>query len=134
LGYLSAYVLTVIRPMKISPLPPRSKPLKRSTTPIRKVNPVAKAKRVKKQKAFYSSAAWKKLRKEALERAGHCCEQKLLGQLGYDMRCEETMGLQVHHKTYARFGGKELPEDLQVLCKRHHEWTEIIDHPTRHPR
>jgi hypothetical protein len=35
-----------------------------------------------------------------------------------------------HHKTYARFGGKELPEDIIVLCDRHHQEAES-KHPTR---
>jgi 5-methylcytosine-specific restriction endonuclease McrA len=121
----------------------RKKALKRSTT-LRKVNPEAKAKRVKKQKAFYSSAAWKKLRKDALERAGDQCEyvhsirevlfvENIL-QRPWEGRCVERTGLQVHHKTNARFGGKERLEDLQVLCKDHHELVEMRDHPTRHPR
>lgn len=138
--------------MKRSSLPQRKKPLKRSTTPIRKVNPTAKAKRVAKQKAFYSSTAWKKLRKEALERAGHFCQFQEYNRptcvtaasfLGaYEEMnntivirlCQAREGLQVHHKTNARFGGKERPEDLQVLCKYHHELVEMRDHPTRHQR
>jgi hypothetical protein len=35
-----------------------------------------------------------------------------------------------HHKTYARFGGKELPKDIAVLCDRHNEEAES-KHPTR---
>lgn len=119
----------------------RSKPLKRSLTPIRKVNPTAKAKRVARQKKYYASSAWKLIRSDALDRANHRCEYVEcwgfpfveVGTRRY-LRCETTTGLQVHHKTYARFGGEELPDDLQVLCKIHHEEIEMRDHPTRHPR
>jgi hypothetical protein len=123
--------------MKHSPLPPRKKALTRSTKPIRKVNPTAKAKRVAKQKAFYSSAAWKKIRKAALERAGNQCEAiahwNINGEV-YKVRCLETTQLQVHHKSYARFGGTELPTDLVCYCYAHHSLVEMRDHPTRHQR
>jgi hypothetical protein len=59
-------------------------------------------------KAHINSAAWRKTRRGALDRAGHRCE-----------RCGGTNRLQVHHLTYARFG-HEAPEDLLVLCDRHH--------------
>lgn len=35
-----------------------------------------------------------------------------------------------HHKTYARFGGAELPEDVIVLCQSHNEEAES-KHTTR---
>lgn len=35
-------------------------------------------------------------------------------------RCDACTGLELHHKTYERFG-RELPSDLEILCKRHHE-------------
>lgn len=41
-------------------------------------------------------------------------------------RCTATEGLEHHHKTYARFGGRELPEDIDVLCKVHHEYVESL--------
>lgn len=60
----------------------------------------------RKYLAFLRSAAWKVLRGAALESAGHRCTW-----------CQRTeVLLHVHHLTYARFGGGELPTDLQVLC------------------
>lgn len=130
--------------MKRSPLPPRK-------TPLRKSGPT-KAKKVLRQKAFYASAAWKQLRKEALERAGHQCgylfKVELPNVTGYTcagfvmanwhgqpltatIRCPETDHLHVHHKTNVRFGGDERPEDLVVYCKAHHELVEARDFPYR---
>jgi len=101
-----------------------------------------KAKKVERQKAFYTSPAWRKLKKAAKERAGHRCEYRYrkedhLFALGHhlipawDGRCGQTEGLHVHHTTNVRFGGGELPEDLQVLCEDHHRLVEQRDHPTR---
>lgn len=122
--------------MKTSGPIKRKTALKRSTTPIRKVNPTAKAKRVAKQKAFYSSAAWKRIRKGALERAGNQCEYVEVDMLY--TRCEANWyctKLHVHHKKGSvRFGGDELPEDLQVLCEYHHSIVERRDFPHRHQR
>jgi hypothetical protein len=42
------------------------------------------------------------------------------------LRCVELNGLQHHHKTYARFGGKELPEDILKVCKPHHDYLESM--------
>lgn len=96
--------------------------LKRSTTRIKKSG-TTKAKKVKRQKAYYASAVWKAKRKAALARAGYQCE--------YEGPCTETEHLQVHHKTNVRFGGDELPEDLIVYCKWHHDWVELRDFPHR---
>ncbi len=35
--------------------------------------------------------------------------------------CGSTKYIQVHHLTYKRFGGKEKPEDLKILCGKHHK-------------
>lgn len=103
-----------------------------------------KAKKVTRQKAFYASAVWKRLRKEALARAGHQCEhqhsaQEVLFvenilQRPWDGRCVERTNLHVHHKTNVRFGGDELPEDLMVLCEYHHAIEERLKYPHRHTR
>lgn len=58
---------------------------------------------------FLASRTWFWLRKRALHRAGGACE-----------RCDATDPLDVHHRTYVRFGGQERPEDLQVLCHSCH--------------
>lgn len=52
---------------------------------------------------------WKQTRQAALERAGHRCQL-----------CATTEHLQVHHNSYANLGN-EKPEDLVVLCRKHHE-------------
>lgn len=57
--------------MKRSPLPPRKHPIRRSTKPIAKRGPA----KLKRQRAFYASASWKRLRDEAIRRAGHLCER-----------------------------------------------------------
>lgn len=56
--------------------------------------------------AFLRSAYWRKLRAEVLARDGSCS-------------CGATVGLQVHHLTYVRFG-KELLEDLKAKCDACH--------------
>lgn len=101
-----------------------------------------KAKKAIRQKAFYASAVWKRLRKSVLERAENQCEFELhttvtVGgppyEIQHDYRCPVTIGLQVHHaKGSSRFGGNELPEDLTVLCRYHHELIEARLFPTRH--
>lgn len=70
--------------------------------------------------AYLQSDEWKRIRAEALERAGHRCEFRF----GRDDCCGETEGLQVHHKRYGTFGF-ERPDDLQVLCRRHHRFMDI---------
>lgn len=65
---------------------------------------------------YLQSATRREKRAGALKNAWHRCEE-----------CgNPRAGLHVHHKTYKRFGGGELPEDLQVLCAdchyRHHEF------------
>lgn len=57
---------------------------------------------------YIASTTWKKLRRQALDRAGYCCE-----------RCGEGECLQVHHLTYARFKRERL-DDLLVLCVECH--------------
>lgn len=102
-----------------------------------------KAKKVVRQKAFYSSAAWKRIRKAALTRAGYQCEfvcdvtitsTTHEGAIPYSYRCSVMDGLQVHHKTNVRFGGDELPEDLMAVCWYHHAVLERRDHPHRQRR
>lgn len=133
---------------KPSPTEKASKPLQRKAwgvsqkkrTPMKKSG-TTKAKKVERQKAFYASATWRRLKKEAKERAGNRCEyiERLIHPLATDEtgRCLANWycsTLHVHHLTNARFGGDELPEDLQVLCTYHHRLVELRDHPTRHPR
>lgn len=135
------YSRSMGRSMKNSGPPQRKTYLKRSNKPLRKSGPT-KAKKVARQRVFYASAVWKRLRKEALERARHQCEYIVnerdsvaccCSSIGF--RCDNTEHLEVHHqKGSSRFGGNELPEDLQVLCGPHHHLTELRDFPHRHPR
>ncbi len=54
---------------------------------------------------YILSKKWRKKRKKALIRAGNKCET-----------CTSSFHLFVHHLTYERLG-REIPRDLQVLCK-----------------
>ena len=57
-----------------------------------------------------ASQIWKNKRAPVLVRAGGRCE-----------RCGRTgCVLEVHHRTYERFGGEELPSDLEALCPACH--------------
>lgn len=60
-------------------------------------------------KRYLISVEWKWKRFEKIKSVGKRCE-----------RCRSAAELQVHHKTYKRFG-KERMEDLEVLCKTCHE-------------
>jgi hypothetical protein len=115
--------------------PPRSKPkpkkaLPKGTKPIKKVNRKAMAKRMSRYSKFIASAAWKRLREGCIRLAEGRCEFIVKTRFYYtggpeggellNYRCPEAAN-HAHHKTYARFGGKELPEDLQALCDHHHD-------------
>ncbi len=63
---------------------------------------------------YTHSKVWRKVRAPILVRANGHCE-----------RCSTaTETLQVHHLTYERVGGDELPEDLQAICGRCH----LVEH------
>jgi hypothetical protein len=105
--------------------------------PIKKQNPERAAKRKasyrKKLAAYRKSETYKVVQQRA---AGRCEFTLMYTVEGWSSRgrCDETKGLQHHHKTYARFGGDELPEDIEVLCKTHHEWIEGQHATRRHGR
>ena len=61
-------------------------------------------------RAFMASEEWSRMRQDALKRAGGRCQT-----------CNAAKSLDVHHRTYERFGGRELPGDLTVLCRRCHD-------------
>jgi hypothetical protein len=66
---------------------------------------------------YLASSHWKILREQAIASAPFCwrCElPRWLAVIAYDQ------DLHVHHSTYERLG-RELPEDLEVLCRRCHE-------------
>src|SRR5690349_6338903 len=83
-----------------------------------------KAKKEKRYDAFMASPEWKKIRRGAIRRAGYRCAYLTYVEGKGWKRCKTTEHLHVHHKTYARFGGGELPSDLIVYCKAHHELVE----------
>ena len=58
---------------------------------------------------YYKSEEWQVKRAFALHRAGNRCE-----------RCGASGVLDVHHLTYENLYN-EKPDDLQVLCKKHHK-------------
>lgn len=64
--------------------------------------------REEEYRAYLLSPEWKARREEALERAGHRCQI-----------CYSAGDLEVHHRTYQRFG-HEAPGDLTVLCTACH--------------
>jgi len=59
--------------------------------------------------AYLRSATWRRKRAAALKRAGFRCQV-----------CNGSKRLDVHHRTYARFG-RERASDLIVLCRTCHD-------------
>lgn len=114
-----------------SSLSPGRKPLKKS-------NPAKQAKRRKQQAAKHRGYMRSATRKQVEARSGGRCEgwwRPYSGifvvrepplEFGHDVvcyadsqgtwaRCEREATVH-HHKTYARYGGKELPEDMLHVC------------------
>lgn len=60
--------------------------------------------------AYLRSPTWRAKRQLALSAAGNRCQL-----------CNAAERLDVHHRTYERFGGDELPGDLTVLCRPCHD-------------
>lgn len=58
---------------------------------------------------YLSSKKWQALRKQVLKRDNYSCQL-----------CTSKDDLQIHHKTYVRFGFENL-DDLITLCKKCHE-------------
>lgn len=129
---------------RVTPLKTKTR-MKRSTKRLPATNPRQIAKREARYDTYLRSATWKAKRKEALERAGYQCERRIRFTFdseefcswrctgGYGRDLPPASELHVHHKTYARFGGEELPDDLEVLCPYHHA-IEEAKHPTRKRR
>lgn len=104
---------------------------------LREGNPERQARKAseydKKLRAYKRSETYKRV----VKRAGGRCE-KLFPVNGIITRCAETKGLHHHHLTYGaagdRFGGKELPEDIRVLCPPHHAEEEAFLRPQNRSR
>jgi hypothetical protein len=71
---------------------------------------------------YLLSPEWKEFRKKALEHYGRKCS-----------RCHRTKNLQVHHLTYDNIFNERL-EDVEILCKKHHELTHGIKPPKEKPK
>jgi len=120
-----------------APKPPvtEKKPRKRlvakkrlqAKTPIKKRNKERLDRRTKQYKVYMSSATWKGRRLAALIAADWKCQRcgeaamvtSNVARVGAVIEHLTEVYFHVHHKTYARFG-KELPEDLEVLCESCH--------------
>lgn len=65
---------------------------------------------------YLKSDVWLEIRSQAIVRANNKCE-----------RCGSNLGkLDVHHITYDHIGGREKPEELQVLCYPCHQKADRI--------
>lgn len=133
----------------------------RTTAKIRAVNAGAQAKRRKRYAAKLRLTKQGEGYRQAMERADGRCEflirdttpealtptydppmafgryTRWAWSKPFSWRCMEVgtkeSPLHAHHLTYARFGGDELPEDLLICCKAHHDYLES-QHPTRKHR
>lgn len=113
-------------PLKRAPLPPRKSYIKRSTKRIRPVNPIAKAKRDKRNAKDRRSPHTKEIERQARKRAGNRCERDFRGGgilEGLNWRCLETERLELHHLRYPRVR-KLTVDDVQILCRAHHREAE----------
>lgn len=118
--------------------------LKRSTKPIRKSNPKAKAKRTAGYRKMLSGKEYKAARKEAMARAGNRCEwNDTDALLRWDggppfgvgakterdpfrndpSRCEMMTELHAHHLCYPK-SRPVAASDLAILCNWHHRAAE----------
>ena len=73
--------------------------------------------KTKAYKAFIKSPQWAVIR-----------GMRIFKDRGQCAVCKSRHKLEVHHKTYARFGGKELMQDLLTLCVNCHKAV----HATKH--
>lgn len=120
--------------------------------PLKKSNPEATAKRKKRQRSKHAKYMASQTRKDVEQRSGGRCEVALRLRAAlivkrsapnYDgwvwmishkdrevwIRCP-SRATDHHHKTYARYGGQELPEDMVHACEVCHAALEA-EHPTR---
>lgn len=125
---------------------------KRSSKQIKKVNPKAKAKRVRGYRKMLAGKEYRVARAEAFERARNQCELWLSwtdvsyasgnalpflytgttsATTTHVQRCPEILDLHAHHKKYPK-GRKLTASDLTICCKPHHTYLESLKpHKTR---
>jgi hypothetical protein len=101
--------------------------LKSGTTKLAKVNPARQAKRHSRQQRAYRAYRDSLCYLLVCDRSRGRCEY--VDEAG--VRCVATDRLEHHHKSYLRFGGRELPADIQVLCHDHHRYIERTLYPHR---
>ena len=65
---------------------------------------------------YYQSEAWKNIRMMCLQMSGFICQR--CGNAGKQIGGIKI--LQIHHKTYERFGEEDL-EDLECVCIQCHK-------------
>ena len=70
----------------------------------------AKKAQAKQYKAFIKSPQWAAIR-----------GRRIFKDRGQCVVCKSRHKLEVHHKTYERFGGQELMQDLLTLCECCHK-------------
>jgi hypothetical protein len=73
----------------------------------------------KEYEEYLLSDEWKAFKKKALEHHSKKCA-----------KCNRTKSLQIHHLHYRNIFHEEL-EDVQVLCKKHHEEVHGINVPKK---
>jgi hypothetical protein len=70
---------------------------------------------------YQTTPHWQALKAWAVQRAGGRCQ----GETPTGGRCENAVGLQLHHKSYERLWN-EHPDDVCVLCDRCHAITHLM--------
>lgn len=78
------------------------------------VNVARQAKKAKRYSAALARYHRSETAKVVAARAGGQCERIVDG-----VRCEYVGRLIHNHLTYARFGGQELPSDVEAICPAH---------------
>jgi hypothetical protein len=84
---------------------------------------------------YLRSPQWKAIREQSLCRALWRCQSPICRRADYRALTDDEIPqhgryrLEVHHLTYERVGGQELPDDLIVLCDECHHFVHDIDEP-----
>lgn len=67
------------------------------------------------RRRYYETLDWRRKSAETLRRACYICEV-----------CRSRPAVMAHHRTYERFGGSEIWDDLVAVCRTchddHHRW------------
>lgn len=106
--------------------------------PLKKVNPERQTERRKLTAKFHKTPAFIAAGETAMKRAGGQCEYRfdmhsIFGVVPLLGRCEAIEGLERHCKSYPKTRPIEA-KDISILCSPHHQFVEMVDHPTRKRR